>query len=127
MSKLGCKCGHVIRDQTDSLSYKAGFIPDKAFYPLYEEVYRNIGLFIESIKNNTRDEWIEAFFTSDYALLNLTDEQIVNDIFDRSYFETYRTMYQCENCGRIHIQEQRTNYFFSFLPDSAEARNVLDA
>jgi hypothetical protein len=29
MSKLRCTCGHVIRDQTDNLPYKAYFVPDE--------------------------------------------------------------------------------------------------
>lgn len=29
MSKLGCVCGHVIRDQTDNLPYKGFILRDK--------------------------------------------------------------------------------------------------
>lgn len=127
MSKLGCKCGHIIVDQTDNIPYKAGYVSDKSIESLYDEVYPNIELFIQSVRNKTREEWVQEFFNPDYAALNLTDAQILSDIFDRSYFAKYRTMYQCENCGRIHIQQKGTNYFFSFLPESDESRNVLDA
>ena len=48
MSKLGCICGHVIRDQTDFIPYKARFIRDQDS----EEYYTftsDIEAFIEAI------------------------------------------------------------------------------
>ena len=42
MSKLGCICGHVIRDQTDYIPYKASFIPDKLDYQLLDEIQKII-------------------------------------------------------------------------------------
>ena len=38
MSKMGCACGHVIRDQTDDLPYKATVLPDQRLYSFFEWV-----------------------------------------------------------------------------------------
>ena len=35
MSKLGCVCGHVIRDQTDDIAYKARFVRDQDYEGFY--------------------------------------------------------------------------------------------
>ena len=127
MSKLGCSCGHIIADQTDYLAFKADCIPDKSVFLLYDEVIENISSFIQAIRDNKREEWIETFFGLEYASLNLADAAIINDCFSKAYSAKNRIVYQCENCGRIHIQQQGTNRFFSFLPESDEARNVFDA
>ncbi|MDQ2772629.1 MAG: hypothetical protein M3Y54_19260 [Bacteroidota bacterium] len=127
MSKLGCECGHIIVDQTEDLPYKADYIPDKLVFSVHEEAIHAIGLFVEAITNNSREMWIANFFDADYAALNLTNEQIISDLSGRFYSAIRRTMYQCENCGRIHIQKRNTNYFSSFLPETDKANNILDA
>lgn len=38
MSKLGCTCGHIIRDQTDRLPYKARFLRDYDTDAVYEAI-----------------------------------------------------------------------------------------
>lgn len=48
MSKLGCTCGHVIRDNTDYLPHKASFIPDKLDYQMLDEIKKRI----ENYKKN---------------------------------------------------------------------------
>lgn len=38
MSKFQCSCGHIIRDNTDYLSYKAYYISDQDFYDFLDEL-----------------------------------------------------------------------------------------
>lgn len=38
MSKFQCSCGHIIRDNTDYLSYKAHYIADQDFYDFLDEL-----------------------------------------------------------------------------------------
>lgn len=127
MSKLRCKCGHVIADKRNDLLYKASFVPDKLHSVLYEDACRDIALFIQAITTNQREHWISEFFTSSYVGLGLTDEQIIDDVFSRYYSKYHRSIYQCEQCKRIHIQTGRSNYFSSFLPESEGANDILDA
>lgn len=124
MGKLGCKCGHTIVDQSDSLAYKAQLIPDKCFYEFFDRIEQAIVELIEATKNNKREDWIKRKFPSSSYPMDLRDEQMIDDLFDSYYSDLKKDIFQCENCGRIYI-EQKNNQFISFLPESDDWQNTL--
>ncbi len=80
---------------------------------------------IEATKNGKRKEWIEENFAVPPYPMNLTDTQMIGDIFDRLYFDLRREMYQCEKCGRIWIQQPNSKFFVSFLPEIEHWKDIL--
>ena len=125
MSKLGCKCGHVIVDQTDCLPYKGEIIPDKTFYDFFDKISDGIESLVEATKNGKRKEWIEQNFAAPPYPMDLTDAQMIGDIFSNFYNDLIKRIYQCENCGRIWIQVQNTNNYVPFLPETADWKDIL--
>jgi hypothetical protein len=119
MSRLGCLCGNIIRDQTDFLPYKGKILRDQHTDQFHDIVAQEIASFIAAISEGKRNKWIEEHFSHQYPL-NIDNVGIIHDIVVRHFINQYiLDIYQCENCGRIWIQESPTsNQFRSFYPDS---------
>jgi hypothetical protein len=125
MSKIRCTCGHSIVDQTDNLPYKAYFFRDSD-HDSYYDYTDEIGSFIESIKNNKREEWITNYFPGPYP----TDEPdafVIADIITFKQRKFISEMYQCENCGRVLIQKGSENIFPVFKPEDEHYEALLDS
>jgi len=101
MSKLLCDCGHVIVDQTDDLPYKAEFIPAQ----LEEEIFTAL----------------------EPAIIDENSMESIAGRVSWVYASRSRSMYQCENCGRILLQRGKKNSFASFVPEDAHGRGILAA
>jgi hypothetical protein len=123
MSKLGCVCGHVIRDQTDFIPYKARFVRDQDDEN-YHAYVDDVAAFIEAVKGNSRAQWIRRYFSDSYPI-DIPNSHIVNDIITRYEVKFEGTLYQCENCGRIKIQVQDKNLFASFAPEGENCQNIF--
>jgi hypothetical protein len=124
MSKLGCTCGHIIRDQTDSIPYKARFIrdqDDESFHAYAADIEH----FIEAIKRGERIQWIKNHFSDAYPD-DIPDSHIINDIIMKYEIKFENTLYQCQNCGRVKIQVQNTNHFTSFTPENDDCLGIFE-
>ena len=117
MSKLGCVCGHIISDITDSLPYKAFFCSDVDDFDLWEKIMEGFRTFAKAICEDRRREWLlEHDFEECYVKLNLPDEEIFHDFLLGLIVLCGRHIYQCTECGRIHI-EREDNTFYRFKPE----------
>jgi hypothetical protein len=81
--KFLCECGHVIRDQTDNLPYKAHSYPDQSMEALYAAI----------------DRLMKSPAPSD---LLQRDERMRAIVFPKGG----RIMYQCPDCGRLYIADK---------------------
>lgn len=124
MAKLGCKCGHTIVDQVNYLPYKGDIIPDTEFDGLLEKLGAVITSLTDANMDGTREEWIKANFLEGYPT-DLKDYQMIHDLFLKHYMNVAKTVYQCENCGGIWIQQRGSERFESFSPDSDKWKNIL--
>jgi hypothetical protein len=124
MGKLGCQCGNVMSDVSDNLPYKAQLVPDQYFYDFFERIESAIKDLIEATRNGKREEWVMKNFNFPPYPLDLRDEQMISDIFGKYYFDLKKDIFQCEKCGRIHIEKER-NHFVSFLPEDDRWRDIL--
>ena len=123
MSKLGCVCGHVIRDNTMNIPYKAIFLRDQDWNS-YTDYRGDIDSFLEALKNGNREKWISDYFSKSYPT-DLSDSSIIDDIISKHKTEYEGELYQCENCGRIKIQVQDKNQFASFIPEDDNFRDIF--
>jgi hypothetical protein len=124
MSKLGCICGHTIRDQTDAIPYKASFIRDQdsEAHSSYIEV---VDAFIAALKADKRTQRIKNHFSAAYPV-DLSDASIIADIVSQYDVNFQSTLYQCENCGRVKIQIRNTNRFASFAPEDDDSLGLFE-
>lgn len=125
MSKLSCTCGNVIADHTANLPYKADLLPDTLFFKAFDQITELIDSLIKYTKEGKREEWIKQNFNEGYPQ-DLTDTQMIGDIFSFRIMDFKKQIYQCVNCGRILIQIGNTNRFTSFVPeDESECWDIL--
>jgi hypothetical protein len=117
MSKLGCTCGHTIRDQTDCIPYKALCYSDEDT-PVYFEAIETITDLIQA----REDHMIEQSFSPQSEQqrrkerMNLTRE--ITRILGYYRGGHLRDVFECENCGRLWLQvNPRENTFVSYLPE----------
>jgi peptide methionine sulfoxide reductase MsrB len=123
MSKLGCECGHVIRDQTDNLPYKARFLRDQDD-EAYHAYCEDIAAFIDAIQADKRAQWIKNHFSDIYPT-DISNAAVINDIITNYELKYEGDMYQCVSCGRVLIQVEDKNFYASFLPGDEKCLNIF--
>jgi hypothetical protein len=122
MSGWRCHCGHIIRDNTDNLPYKARFFADGDQWAFDKLVDFYVGL-IQAREEGRQGEFLTRHFGEGYPQ-NLTLEEIVGDGMS-VLFAAERLMYECENCGRLYLEPvPRARQLVRYLPES-EVRGVL--
>jgi hypothetical protein len=126
MSEFACRCGHVIRDNTDYIPYKAEYFANQD----WEAVW---GALIDDIVQAVRTGWSGL-------LTQMEQERSQGFPYDRTV-ETYvadfviarkhlgREMYECQQCGRLWLVPDPHGGGFvsdliSYRPET-ETRDVL--
>lgn len=114
MSKLGCKCGHAITDQTDSLPYKASLLRDEVENEFWDEVHRELKPLVESAESGDKAAIADAF--GQFSPLFSAADNLLDRI-SSLYIQRMSTVYECQNCGRLWVQKQDSEKFFSYVPE----------
>ena len=123
MSRFGCICGHVIRDQTDNLPYKAEIYAHQDWHAIWD-YWEKYLLPLMRAGQNESQTFVDPAFPSE----RLTASELKDRIW--SYLlaprTTWaRTVYECDQCGRIWIEpDPDKNAYVSYLPET-EKRGVL--
>ena len=118
MAKLQCQCGYVIVDQADNLAYKGRILRDQDADHYFDQVSHDIASFVAALLEGTHHAWLVSHFTDVYPT-DTTTEGVIHDLIAGAFLLRYSlTTYQCEQCGRIWIQEHpRSHTFRSFASD----------
>lgn len=125
MSKLLCRCGHVICDQTDSLPYKAELYPDVHTEALWGGIVSAATSLLEALRAGERLRWMKEHFLPGYPA-NVSDNGMLCDAITGITVGLKRDVYQCERCGRLYVQTSSPmNTFVVFVPESPDALNCL--
>lgn len=126
MGKLGCSCGHVISDGTDNLPYKARVLPDLNDEQFFDWVAERVASYVEAVQQGRVEQWLsESGFGPGYAELNLGHRETLSDLIYSRFLSLQRGIYECEACGRVHIETREQNHFVSYAPDSGRMNAVL--
>lgn len=125
MSKLGCVCGHVIADNTNSLPYKGQLLKDQDWEPFWDTVAVELAAFADAVAAGKRQEWIDKHFLSGYPR-DLPHADVISDYLINLWCHYRLTLYECESCGRLKIQESAaSNVFLSYTPGDGIHHGVL--
>lgn len=122
--KFQCTCGAVIRDQTDFLPFKAQYISDENWCDSYSKVSELILEFMKSIDEGKEKEWIKEFYDSE-SIDWASRETVIEDIQSKIRTDFEKAIYQCENCGRLYLETEGSDYFQIFRLDEHENKAVL--
>lgn len=102
MSRIICKCGEILHDSTDNISYKGHILSDKEFFPLLD----------------LSDELIESK-SSDREGLAMEFRRCIGG------YIRLKDVYQCYKCGRLLV-EGKNGEFFCFAPEGHSETRLLD-
>ena len=124
MSKLGCTCGHIIRDQSDSLPYKGHVLKDQDQEAVLEGIASDVALYIKSLLGEDKGEWIAQF----PWLQGKENGAVIWGIMTQYCLKYPVDLYECENCGRLWVQKGvKAQGFVSYVPENPEIRAVLQS
>lgn len=125
MSRMKCSCGYIISDSADDLPYKADLLPDQSFYNFMENVEEDLSGLFEAKNDIEKKEWIRKTLTDPSYPTDVKNSELISDVLTKHYRNSFRSIYQCEDCGRILIQKGNTNRFISFRPDNDDWKGIL--
>jgi hypothetical protein len=128
MSKLACRCGHIISDTTDGLPYRADFLPNVHEENFFEGLSGAAQSFVAAIAEDDRESWLRRQgFTKAYPR-DLPVAEVFSDVVSSLWRKYSRTCYECTACGRLYVQERaQSNAFTSFAPESGTYEGVLQS
>ena len=106
MSKIVCRCGNILSDNTDRISYKGHIISDQEYFDLFD----------------LADEMIESNVSCREDLA-MTFRRNIG--FGETSYIRLRDIFQCPLCGRILV-ENASGEFCLFAPEEHDEKNLLD-
>ena len=103
MSKLACTCGNIIRDQTDSLPYKATLIKNQQEEHFLENVAKEINTLLVAATEGKLEELLNEKYgcTSWRPRAN----EVCYEIVGSTLLSSSVTAYECQSCGKLWIQK----------------------
>jgi hypothetical protein len=125
MSKLVCRCGYSIVDQTDFLPHKAEVLSDQDSERIWDVAADAIADFFSQDGDEARRTWITSHLHArDGAEIDAVS--VVYQIMKRGPHRFGRTLYECTACGRLWLQARPgENRWVSYSPDERGERGVL--
>lgn len=124
MSKLDCRCGHVIVDQTDSLPYKASLLRDEVENAFWEEVNHELKPLMTAAESGDKAV-IDGAFGEFAPWVNATNE--LESRISSLHIHRTSDVYECTNCGRLWVQKGASNQFVSYVPEEGNYQAILSA
>jgi len=123
MSMLGCSCGKTIYDITDHLPYKGYAIADKEWFELFDLISTEVAGYIRARVAGMERQWLADYFRIDTTM---DDTELVHTIITRNFLHKKIDIYQCPNCGRVHIEHRDGSQVFErFTPDASPHRDIF--
>lgn len=117
MSKIGCRCGHVISDNTFIVPYKSYLLSDEETVKFFDWMCNEIQSYVLAVDDKKVTQWIlDRGFGGGYANLNLDHGNVLHDHIHSRFVDIKKDVYRCEKCGRLLV-ETLNNIFTSYLPD----------
>ena len=121
--KFACECGHVIRDQTDYLPYKASVLRDQDDERFWDGVNDALAAFVAAVGAGRRDTWVTERFGPDYRG---SDALVIQNLLLGPWIQYTVHAYECEACGRLYVERERgPGGFVTFQPQSGRIERVF--
>lgn len=119
MGRMKCKCGAAMVDVQIPNSYVGNVVSDADMDHVYESIATELALLIEATSNEqSRLGWIEKHFEVPPYPADASNYEIITDLISQINNRCSRSLWQCENCGRLWLQDKPyENTYRSFNPD----------
>jgi len=126
--KIGCYCGGTIHDGTDYLPTKAHFVSDEDFFDLLDELTKVIDLVsASSSSEGVEEQWKFLLWGKklEYELPQRPLREIADSAIHNIMGRYTRIMYQCNQCGRLYINDWNHQLHCYEPHDEAVLRDIL--
>ncbi|MDC7815121.1 MULTISPECIES: hypothetical protein [Pseudomonas] len=123
MSKLACRCGHIIIDQTDDLPYKAALLRDEHEERFFADASLLANELLDAASAGKVDKLLEQHYGNGHWRPG--PMEFFGDKFTSVYLSSISTVYECERCGRLWVQKEGANHFVCFTPESGQYESIL--
>jgi hypothetical protein len=119
LSKLRCRCGHVIVDQAANLPFAGVVLADRD-EGLLDAFTEESTKYFSATADGRRDQWMAGWYGAAASGLETIDHSsVVFDIFLSVVGRHSRRLYHCEACGRLHLQSApESDRFRAFAPET---------
>lgn len=126
MSKLRCRCGNEICDQTDHLPYKAYLLPDgkySAFFDLLTEAADSLAVAMQKAE---LESWLSSHGFGDEYPRDQSFGGILHDFMHGFWCDAVKDCYECTVCGRVQVQSAlHSDRFEALQPESGAYQGLL--
>ena len=117
MSKLICKCGHVISDQGTPSPFEGILFSEVAYEQLLSIAGSILSRLKEAESKGVRTTWIDQELGEGYPD-DVSDSELLEDLLSREMQDSSISVSRCKICGRIHLQKRPgSDEYTSFVPD----------
>ena len=124
MSKFRCTCGYLLGFNIAPCRYDANVLRQQDADTVDNKIIRAVTEYLAFVAEGRRNEWFQQFYGEVFAL---EDASVISDIFSRYQNDFFLALHQCEQCGRLWLQEKPGgNVYHSYLPEGPW-RGALEA
>ena len=127
MSKMKCKCGHIISNVTYPAPTEGRILPQELFETLLREFCCRLGQFINADRSglSARAKWLREGLGDGYPA-DTSIEDVINDLLTDALLPKTLSVAECEQCGRLHVQRApQANEYLSYVPEDGAAAHLL--
>lgn len=117
MSTFRCTCGYLLGFNVYPCRYEASVVRQQGAETIDDAITYLVAEFMTFIAEGRREEWLQQFYGELFPIENAS---VISDIFSREMSVFQLAIHQCEQCGRLWLQEKAgENVFTPYLPEGA--------
>ncbi len=129
VSELRCTCGQASANATHPLAsrgdlYHLALLREHDYPSLWEGMLAALDAFLNAVLQGQRDHWLRERFGAAYPC-DTPNKEVFGDIVMADLRAAARTVYQCEHCGRLWVEEGADPVSFCPFRPEGDGRGTL--
>ena len=105
MGKFSCHCGYVIHDSVYPCASSGSLLWEPEFETASGEINNAVTDFLLAATGGRKADWVRSYFGEGYPS-DLSDADVIDDIYTKVSHDKGRSVYQCPACGRLYVKKQ---------------------
>jgi hypothetical protein len=105
MGKFACRCGYVIHDSSYPCVSSGSLLWEPELETASGEINNTVTDFLRAAAGGRKAEWVRSYFGESYPA-DLSDADVIDDIYSKISHDKGRPVYQCMKCKRLYVRKQ---------------------